>query len=429
MDTRKLTGQDERPEISPRSFAVGVSERRRRLAGPCGEGLASSPGRSCKIVKWNAKACLHCVDTGNVHHTTLPGRRQVASLRRGAHVEFPFPARTAALKPEVPSAATQDDVSNPILPAPSQDPHLTYFRGKYYYCESTAAGIFLRAAEDFLAVGRAPQVRVWTPPRKGPASRNVWAPELHVIGGRCYIYFAADDGDNSNHRMFVLAAQSEDPLGRYTLVACLDTGGWAIDGTVFQDDRGAMYFVWSGWPGRVDGQQNLYLSRMSDPLNLIGPRVLLARPDQSWERKGMPICEGPQVLRRSGKTFIVYSASASWTSDYCLGMLVNLTGDLMNPASWKKVGQVFGRNEHAWGVGHCGFLDTPQGEDWIFYHAKTKRGPGWGDREVRAQPFSWDTDGTPQFGEPAPRTRLLRRRLATISSISRGAAMREKISA
>lgn len=306
---------------------------------------------------------------------------------------------------------------------------MTFHGGKYYYCESTAAGIFLRVADDFLAMGKSPRVCVWKPARKGPASQNVWAPELHVIDGKCYIYFAADDGNNANHRMFVLVAETDDVLGRYRLAARLDTGGWAIDGTVFKDDRGASYFVWSGWPGRVDGQQNLYISRMAGPLSLIGPRVLIARPDQSWERKGMPICEGPQVLRRGGKTCIVYSASASWTADYCLGMLVNNGGDAMNPNSWTKTGQVFGRNEHAWGVGHCGFLETPQGEDWIFYHAKTLHRPGWGDREVRAQSFVWDHRGLPLLGEPAPRNRLVQRRLATVSSISRQTAVLDRMSA
>ena len=64
---------------------------------------------------------------------------------------------------------------------------------------------------------------------------------------------------------------------------------------------------------------------MSDPATISGERVLIAEPQQNWERVEMPICEGPQVLRRNGDLFIVYSASASWTADYCLGMLHNNT--------------------------------------------------------------------------------------------------------
>lgn len=364
-----------------------------------------------------------------MQHVTLPGRRQTVSFHRGRFRSAHFPGRTAAPALALGSQALGENVRNPILPAPAQDPHVTLYQGRYYYCESTAAGIFLRVADDFLAFGKSPRICVWTPPRKGPASQNVWAPELHILNGRCYIFFAADDGNNANHRMWVLAAETENALGRYRLAGSLDTGGWAIDGTVLTDRRGALYFVWSGWPGRTDGQQNIYISRMADPLHLVGPRVLLARPDQAWERKGLPICEGPQILRRGGKTFIIYSASASWTADYCLGMLVNEGGDLLNAAAWKKVGQVFGRNEHAWGVGHCGFVETPQGEDWILYHAKTRRGPGWGDREVRAQPFLWDDQGNPDLGEPIARDVLLRRSAATVTSISQSLSVFDRLSA
>lgn len=353
-----------------------------------------------------------------MRHITVPGRRQTASFPPARFVRSLSHERHSPRRASLTEAApVAGQASNPILPAPSQDPQLVYHRGHYYYCESTGAGIFLRVAADFLALGQAPRVCVWTPPKKGPASQNVWAPELHVLDGRCVIYFAADDGRNANHRMWALVGKSDDPLGPYRLAGPLETDGWAIDGTVLTDDRGALYFIWSGWPGRVDGQQNLYISRMADPLHLIGPRVLLTRPDQAWERKGMPICEGPQVLRRGGKTMVVYSASASWTADYCLGLLVNDGGDLMNPSSWRKMGQVFGPNTHAWGVGHCGFLETPQGEDWIFYHAKTRQRPGWGDREVRAQPFTWDESGLPVFGEPVPREQVVQRRLASVSTI------------
>jgi GH43 family beta-xylosidase len=38
----------------------------------------------------------------------------------------------------------------------------------------------------------------------------------------------------------------------------------------------------------------------------------------------------------------------------------------------------------------------------MVYHAKTSQQPGWDDRVVRAQKFSWNADGSPNFGTPAP---------------------------
>jgi GH43 family beta-xylosidase len=117
----------------------------------------------------------------------------------------------------------------------------------------------------------------------------------------------------------------------------------------------------------------------------------------------MAIAEGPQVLQRDGLTFIVYSASGSWTVDYCLGLLVNRDGDLLNPRSWEKHGPVFHKSSEVWGVGHCSFVRSPdESEDWILYHAKSKQKKGWLDRHVHAQSFTWNKNGFPDFGIPWP---------------------------
>lgn len=289
-----------------------------------------------------------------------------------------------------------------IIPAPAADPWMIFHNGFYYFCESRdMTTIYIRKSKHLLDIGQDTGTKVWAPPRKGPNSKNVWAPELHFINGKWFIYYAADNGKNENHRMWVLESKTSDPLGEYICRGCLETGGWAIDGTIFTDDEGEMYFTWSGWPGNVDGQQNLYIAPMSNPYTISGKRLLISEPTESWERHEMAINEGPQVLKRDGKTFIVYSASASWTTHYCLGML-ELTGlDVLNPFAWTKVGPVFQKSETIWGVGHCSFVQSPcQTEDWIFYHAKTDQKHGWLDRRVLAQKFNWHPNGHPNFGVP-----------------------------
>jgi GH43 family beta-xylosidase len=278
--------------------------------------------------------------------------------------------------------------------------------GYYYYSETrNRRQIFIRRSRTIASIGQDAGICVWTAPSRGMNSDNVWAPELHLINGKWYIYYAADDGQNDNHRMWVLESEGPDPRGKYTCRGKLDTAGWAIDGTVLTNGDGRNYFLWSGWPGKKDGQQNIYIAPMKNPLTISGSRVLIATPDQPWERKAMPICEGPQVLRRNGDIFIVYSASGSWTPDYCLGMLHNRTGNLLNPADWSKHGPVFKKTEQVWGVGHCSFVKSLcQTEDWIVYHSKTKREHGWEDRDVHAKRFDWSSDGFPDFGTPLPRS-------------------------
>jgi GH43 family beta-xylosidase len=292
-------------------------------------------------------------------------------------------------------------MSHPILPAPAADPWMIFHQGTYYFCESrNHRTIFVRKSDKILEIGNDPGVEVWTAPESGANCHGVWAPELHFFNGRWYIYYAADDGKNENHRMWVLESVTDDPAGAYQCRGCLETGGWAIDGTVLSWKE-QLYFIWSGWPGRVDGQQNLYIAPMKNPYRLAAERVLITTPDQDWERVEMPICEGPQVLERNGKVFLVYSASASWTVDYCLGMLELVGENPLDQTHWKKTGPVFCKTDSVWGVGHCSFVKSPCAtEDWILFHAKSDKKHGWMDRHVHAQRFSWKSTGEPDFGVP-----------------------------
>ena len=204
--------------------------------------------------------------------------------------------------------------------------------------------------------------------------------------------------------MWVLEAEGANPRGKYRCRGQLATGGWAIDGTVMALNDGRKYFLWSGWPAKSNGQQNIYIASMRDPATLSGTPALIAAPDQRWERAAMPICEGPQVLQRNGDIFIVYSASGSWTPAYCLGLLHTKSHDVLNPGAWTKHGPVFKKTSQVWGVGHCSFVKSLcQSEDWIVYHSKSSLKPGWEDRDVHAKRFTWSSDGFPDFGEPLPR--------------------------
>jgi GH43 family beta-xylosidase len=302
--------------------------------------------------------------------------------------------------------ARTPQIINPILPPHSADPWMIFHGGFYYYTESrNNRQIYIRRSRSIGGVAQDQGVCVWSAPPKGKNSNNVWAPKLHLIDGKWYIYYAADDGRNENHRMWVLESEDSDPCGRYHCRGRLETAGWAIDGTVLSLDDGRRYFLWSGWPGKRNGRQDIYIAPMRDPATISGSRVLIATPDQPWERVAMPICEGPQVLKRNGDIFVVYSASASWTADYCLGMLHNNTKDVLNPAAWSKHGPVFKKTDQVWGVGHCSFVKSLcQREDWIIYHSKSSRQPGWEDRDVHAKPFCWSSDGFPDFGTPSPRS-------------------------
>ena len=157
---------------------------------------------------------------------------------------------------------------------------MIFHGGFYYYSESrNQRQIFIRRSRTIGGIGQDPGVCVWKAPGRGLNSDNLWAPELHLIDGRWFIYYAADDGRNENHRMWVLECEGADPRGKYRCRGMLETGGWAIDGTVLAVGDGRRYLLWSGWPGKRNGQQNIYIAPMKDPATVAGARVLIAIPD------------------------------------------------------------------------------------------------------------------------------------------------------
>ena len=308
-------------------------------------------------------------------------------------------AGSRAVRPE----KRNEYFSNPVLPPLTCDPWITFHNGFYYYCYSTGRMIYLRKTADFTRLSNAEPELVWMAPESGPNSQNVWAPELHFIDGSWYIYYCADDGRNENHRIFILQSETKTPLGPYSEKGMLDTDGWAIDGTVYQDNDSQKYFLWSGWTDENRKTQGIFIAPMKTPAELAGPGVCISYPEKIWEKAGHPICEAPQVMKGKSAWYVIYSAGGSWTPHYCLGMLVNESGNLTDPRSWTKSGPVFESIRGLWGVGHCCFTTSPDGtEDWIIYHAKTGKEEGWGDRCVCAQQFLREESGRPVFGKPVP---------------------------
>ena len=317
---------------------------------------------------------------------------------------------------------------NPLLPS-GADPWVTSRGGFYYYMNTTGRSLRIWKTRSLADLKTAESKTIWTPPATGPYSRDIWAPELHYIRGKWYIYFAGDSGSNVSHRIWALENSSQDPLqGDWVFKGKVadSTDKWAIDATILED-ASRLYMIWSGWDGDVNGTQSLYIAELSDPWTVKGGRVKISSPEYAWEKVGdltgrrdpeenpglnqidpvhVEVNEGPEILRRGNDIFLVYSASGCWTDFYSMGMLTAKAGsDLLNPASWKKSPlPVFWQSAkaNAYGTGHGSFFKSPDGaEDWMIYHANPQAGQGCGGRRSpRAQRFTWNADGTPNFGRP-----------------------------
>ncbi len=311
----------------------------------------------------------------------------------------------------------QPQYTNPIMPS-GADPWIIEKDGYYYFTHTTGKNLVLYKTKNFAGLQDAQPKIVWQPPQGTPYSKDVWAPELHFIKGKWYIYFAADDGLNQTHRIYVLENKSKDPLqGEWKMKGQVkdDTNKWAIDASVYKHNN-KWYMAWSGWEGDVNGQQDIYIARMKNPWTIKGKRVKISSPTLAWETHGdlndpwnpphVSVNEGPQFLRNQQHLFIVYSASGCWTEHYGLGLLTFTgKGSLLDAASWEKTPTpVFSTSvkDSVFAPGHNSFFKSPDGkEDWILYHANPEPGMGCGKgRSPRAQKFTWNADGSPSFGTP-----------------------------
>ncbi|UJH90748.1 glycoside hydrolase family 43 protein [Antarcticibacterium sp. 1MA-6-2] len=321
-------------------------------------------------------------------------------------------------------SAQEKTFTNPLMPS-GADPYSTYHDGHYYYTNTAGNRLVLWKTKSLADLKSAEKKTIWVPPPNTLYSKNIWAPEVHFIDNKWYVYFAADDGQNENHRMYVVENTSEDPLtDNWVFKGKLATESdkWAIDGNVFRY-KDQLYMIWSGWEGNENGQQNIYIAKMRNPHEMEGERTLIAQPVNSWETYGylgagsnpshVYVNEGPQFLSRGGEVFIVFSASGCWTDNYSLGLLsFDETKDLLDPSAWTKhkkpIFQQSGENE-VYGPGHNSFFKSPDGtEDWLLYHANSEPGEGCGrERSPRMQKISWNKDGTPNLGIPVPEGREL----------------------
>ena len=301
-------------------------------------------------------------------------------------------------------AAQTIPFKNPVITSrDAADPWMIYKDGYYYFTFTAGDRIEIWKSATPAGIDRGRKVIIWRAPPNGPQCCHIWAPELHFIGDRWYIYYAADDGHDAAHRMYVLQSMGSDAQGGYIDKGKISapTDRWAIDGSVLEKPDGTRYFIWSGWANTAPGPQNLYIAPMSSPWTISGERTLISAPTNPWEQIGWAVNEGPAVLQKGGKTFIVYSASGGSTPGYCLGMLTNADGNFLDPDSWRKSdGCVFAGTDRVFGPGHNSFVTSPDGTDWIVYHARDTPAQTWKGRTARIQKFTWRADGTPDFGRP-----------------------------
>jgi GH43 family beta-xylosidase len=296
------------------------------------------------------------------------------------------------------------------------DPYVCFVDGWYYFTASVPAydGIILRRSKTLAGLAEAEEKYVWKKHETGIMSANIWAPELHYLFGKWYIYYAGGEVDNIfNIRPYVLECQGPDPYNDEWIEKgkmqradddIFSFEAFSLDATIFEN-KGKYYYVWAEKVSVGPQISNLYIAEMESGCKLKTVQVLLTTPDYDWERIDFWVNEGPAVIEHDGKLFLTYSASGTGAC-YCVGMLTaDADADLLDPLSWKKERYpVLKTNDELeiYGPGHNSFTVDEEGNDIMVYHAR-KESVIEGDplynpnRHAMLMKVRWDENGRPVF--------------------------------
>lgn len=296
------------------------------------------------------------------------------------------------------------------------DPYVyRHLDGTYYFTASVPEydRIVLRSCKSLKGLPEAPEHIIWKKHEEGIMASHIWAPELHYLDGKWYIYFAAGEKENVwDIRPYVLECRGDPINGVWTEMGkmqCADTDlfsfrSFSLDATVFESNE-KRFFVWAEKVGVGRQISNLYIAEMESPIKLKTAQILLTTPDYDWERVDFWVNEAPAVLQKQDRIFVTYSASSTG-SFYCIGMLTaNRNDDLLDPASWKKARFPVVKSDPEkaiFGPGHNCFTLSEEGKDLMIYHArqyeKTSGNPLYDpNRHAMITEIGWSVDGEPVF--------------------------------
>ncbi|WP_343084051.1 family 43 glycosylhydrolase [Blautia producta] len=257
----------------------------------------------------------------------------------------------------------------------------------------------------------------------GTLSPHIWAPEIHYIDGKWYIYYTTTISDESSWRIrpHCLECRDMDPFnGNWEQKGPVVTEvkgdiaftDFSLDHTHFEHD-GKHYFLWAQ---KTNNISDIFIAQLSNPWTLCTPAVRLSHPEYAWELHGFPVDEGPGVIKHGGKIFITFSGSGT-DSLYCVGLLyADEKADLLDAASWKKLPYPVFQSSRAtgqFGLGHNSFTRSDDDtEDLIIYHGRQEERylveedyqPLYdAGRNASVGKIYWDEDGMPNFSVPSQR--------------------------
>ena len=305
------------------------------------------------------------------------------------------------------------------------DPAIGKWNGKYYFISTNDLdgnhSLYIRQADSVPGLVTAQQHLILDTKTYPHLGNLLWAPELHVIKDRLYIFHAGTPESFFCEQSHVMALKeggnpikaSDWEMPRRVVKAdgsmLYGEEGITLDMTVFWS-AGKLYAAWSQRQFKpVDLGAWLYIAEVDpdQPWVLKSEPQVLTVPEYGWEHNHTFVVEGPFALYRGGKIYLSYSG-ALVDSTYVVGMLSMDDGAYpLDPASWTKENYPLLTSRSVpgeYGPGHNAYVTDDDGLVWNTYHARPGKVPSvhngdtnatFGDRSSGIRRVHFNVEGYP----------------------------------
>ena len=286
--------------------------------------------------------------------------------------------------------------TNPVIAGDFPDPSVIRV-GEDYYATATTGGW-----SPFFPIAHSRDLVNWKiigsvfPKKPTWAKGDFWAPEITEDRGKFYVFYTArrDDGKGKKGTLCVAVAVADKPDGVYAdkgALVCQEMG--SLDGFFIRDENDQPFLVW-----KEDGNDRqqptwLYAQQLDESLTkLVGkPKKLFRNEGSGWENH---VIEGADIVRKDGLFYMFYSGNACCgrSCNYALGVARSKT--LLGKWEKNTANPILAANETWQCPGHGTIVKTPDGSDFLLYHAYRKRNDAFNiGREALLDKVEWTKDG------------------------------------
>ncbi|KAK3327930.1 putative glycosyl hydrolase [Cercophora scortea] len=298
------------------------------------------------------------------------------------------------LAPSVVPNYTTSESGNPFIDGWYADPDCAQYHGTYWVYPTSS---YEYDKQTYLDAFSSPDLVHWT---KHPdvlttanfswATRAVWAPAPIARNGKYYLYFAANDIQETDTIVGGIGVgMSDRPEGPYfdpigePLIGAYHNGAQPIDQAVFIDDDGQAYMYYGG-------HSHANVVKLNEDMISLG--ILDSSGTQFKEITPTNYVEGPLMFKRNGTYYLMWSEGGWGGPDYAVSYA--MSSSPLGP--FNRVARILQQDPAvAVGSGHNGVINIPSTDIWyVVYHRRPLSETEENHRVLAYDRMYFNADGT-----------------------------------